>query len=194
MSILRHALCSTFPRRATPYWTDQTIADMEVRYPGIDMAPYRAAHAERTPCNSLGSPSVTVGGAGCAATRSTWTCHRAVAGDDRSFGTTLAVVARPISRTCGLPIDGATTGAAATCPSSIGRVPWPMLMTTNVWTCACPTSTAARRSRGRAQWHRSRRSRPQRGDMGRRARRGIRAGWLGVVVCRGARAVRLRYG
>jgi hypothetical protein len=23
------------------YWTDQTISDMEVRYPGIDMDPYR---------------------------------------------------------------------------------------------------------------------------------------------------------
>jgi ectoine hydroxylase-related dioxygenase (phytanoyl-CoA dioxygenase family) len=31
------------PAPGHPYWTDQTIADMAVRYPGIDMAPYRAA-------------------------------------------------------------------------------------------------------------------------------------------------------
>ncbi len=31
------------PAPGHPYWTDQTIADMEVRYPGIDMAPYHAA-------------------------------------------------------------------------------------------------------------------------------------------------------
>lgn len=31
------------PAPGHPYWTDQTIADMEVRYPGIDMSPYRAA-------------------------------------------------------------------------------------------------------------------------------------------------------
>src|SRR3954452_5523773 len=31
------------PAPGHPYWTDQTIADMEVRYPGIDMTPYRAA-------------------------------------------------------------------------------------------------------------------------------------------------------
>ena len=31
------------PAPGHPYWTEQTIADMEVRYPGIDMAPYRAA-------------------------------------------------------------------------------------------------------------------------------------------------------
>ncbi len=30
------------PAPGHPYWTEQTIADMEVRYPGIDMAPYRA--------------------------------------------------------------------------------------------------------------------------------------------------------
>jgi hypothetical protein len=30
------------PAPGHPYWTDQTIADMEVRYPGIDMNPYRA--------------------------------------------------------------------------------------------------------------------------------------------------------
>ncbi len=29
------------PAPGHPYWTDQTIADMEVRYPGIDMTPYR---------------------------------------------------------------------------------------------------------------------------------------------------------
>jgi Phytanoyl-CoA dioxygenase (PhyH) len=29
------------PAPGHPYWTDQTIADMEVRYPGIDMSPYR---------------------------------------------------------------------------------------------------------------------------------------------------------
>jgi Phytanoyl-CoA dioxygenase (PhyH) len=28
------------PAPGHPYWTDQTIADMEVRYPGIDMEPY----------------------------------------------------------------------------------------------------------------------------------------------------------
>jgi ectoine hydroxylase-related dioxygenase (phytanoyl-CoA dioxygenase family) len=31
------------PAPGHPYWTDQTIADMEVRYPGIDMTAYRAA-------------------------------------------------------------------------------------------------------------------------------------------------------
>ena len=31
------------PAPGHPYWTEQTISDMEVRYPGIDMAPYRAA-------------------------------------------------------------------------------------------------------------------------------------------------------
>jgi len=30
------------PAPGHPYWTDQTIADMEVRYPGIDMTAYRA--------------------------------------------------------------------------------------------------------------------------------------------------------
>ncbi|MEP7114200.1 MAG: phytanoyl-CoA dioxygenase family protein [Ilumatobacteraceae bacterium] len=29
------------PAPGHPYWTDQTIADMQVRYPGIDLAPYR---------------------------------------------------------------------------------------------------------------------------------------------------------
>lgn len=29
------------PAPGHPYWTDQTIVDMEVRYPGIDMSPYR---------------------------------------------------------------------------------------------------------------------------------------------------------
>ena len=29
------------PAPGHPYWTDQTIADMAVRYPGIDMDPYR---------------------------------------------------------------------------------------------------------------------------------------------------------
>jgi ectoine hydroxylase-related dioxygenase (phytanoyl-CoA dioxygenase family) len=29
------------PAPGHPYWTDQTITDMEVRYPGIDMTPYR---------------------------------------------------------------------------------------------------------------------------------------------------------
>ncbi len=31
------------PAPCHPYWTEQTISDMEVRYPGIDMTPYRAA-------------------------------------------------------------------------------------------------------------------------------------------------------
>ena len=35
------------PAPGHPYWTDQTIADMEVRYPGIDMAPYRTAEGSR---------------------------------------------------------------------------------------------------------------------------------------------------
>ena len=26
------------------YWNDQTIADMAIRYPGIDMSPYATAH------------------------------------------------------------------------------------------------------------------------------------------------------
>lgn len=30
-----------FPRPGDPYWNDQTLADVAVRYPGIDMAPYR---------------------------------------------------------------------------------------------------------------------------------------------------------
>jgi hypothetical protein len=30
------------PAPGHPYWTEQTISDMEVRYAGIDMAPYRA--------------------------------------------------------------------------------------------------------------------------------------------------------
>ena len=29
------------PAPGHPYWTEQTIADMGVRYPGIDMSPYR---------------------------------------------------------------------------------------------------------------------------------------------------------
>ena len=29
------------PAPGHPYWTDQTITDMEIRYPGIDMLPYR---------------------------------------------------------------------------------------------------------------------------------------------------------
>ena len=29
------------PAPGHPYWTAQTIADMEIRYPGIDMSPYR---------------------------------------------------------------------------------------------------------------------------------------------------------
>ena len=33
------------PAPGHPYWTDQTIADMEVRYPGIDMAPYRSTNS-----------------------------------------------------------------------------------------------------------------------------------------------------
>jgi ectoine hydroxylase-related dioxygenase (phytanoyl-CoA dioxygenase family) len=35
------------PAPGHSYWTEQTIADMEVRYPGIDMAPYRAALSPR---------------------------------------------------------------------------------------------------------------------------------------------------
>jgi hypothetical protein len=31
------------PAPGHPYWTEQTIADMEVRYPGIDMTPYKNA-------------------------------------------------------------------------------------------------------------------------------------------------------
>lgn len=31
------------PAPGAPYWDAQTIGDMELRYPGIDMAPYRAA-------------------------------------------------------------------------------------------------------------------------------------------------------
>ncbi|HEY0518869.1 MAG TPA: phytanoyl-CoA dioxygenase family protein, partial [Ilumatobacteraceae bacterium] len=31
------------PAPGHPYWTEQTISDMAIRYPGIDMAPYRAA-------------------------------------------------------------------------------------------------------------------------------------------------------
>ena len=31
------------PAPGHPYWTDQTIADMEVRYPGIDMSAYRGS-------------------------------------------------------------------------------------------------------------------------------------------------------
>ena len=31
------------PAPGHPYWTEQTIADMEVRYPGIDMTPYQKA-------------------------------------------------------------------------------------------------------------------------------------------------------
>jgi hypothetical protein len=31
------------PAPGHPYWTEQTIADMEVRYPGIDMTPYKTA-------------------------------------------------------------------------------------------------------------------------------------------------------
>jgi phytanoyl-CoA dioxygenase PhyH len=37
------------PAPGHPYWTDQTIADMAVRYPGIDMAPYRAARIRPIP-------------------------------------------------------------------------------------------------------------------------------------------------
>lgn len=32
------------PAPGHPFWTEQTIADMEVRYPGIDMTPYKNAH------------------------------------------------------------------------------------------------------------------------------------------------------
>ena len=30
-----------FPRPGDPYWNEQTIVDVEARYPGIDMTPYR---------------------------------------------------------------------------------------------------------------------------------------------------------
>jgi hypothetical protein len=32
-----------FPRPGHEYWTDQTVADVALRYPGIDMSPYRPA-------------------------------------------------------------------------------------------------------------------------------------------------------
>jgi hypothetical protein len=30
-----------FPRPGDPYWTEQTLADVAARYPGMDMSPYR---------------------------------------------------------------------------------------------------------------------------------------------------------
>ena len=96
-----------------------------LRPPGARDRSARGARLARLwcePCNSPGSPSATVGGAGCAVTRST---HMPSGrGSPRSITSCHArEVARPISPTCGLPIGGATTGAAATCPNSIGRVP-----------------------------------------------------------------------
>jgi Phytanoyl-CoA dioxygenase (PhyH) len=32
-----------FPRPGDPYWDDQTLADVALRYPGMDMTPYREA-------------------------------------------------------------------------------------------------------------------------------------------------------
>jgi hypothetical protein len=34
-----------FPRPGDPYWNEQSLADVAVRYPGIDMQPYRDAFA-----------------------------------------------------------------------------------------------------------------------------------------------------
>jgi hypothetical protein len=41
-----------FPRPGDPYWTDQTVGDVALRYPGMDMTPYlpgRGADASRAP-------------------------------------------------------------------------------------------------------------------------------------------------
>lgn len=38
-----------FPRPGDPYWTDQTLAEVERRYPGIDLEPYRTAPAQAAP-------------------------------------------------------------------------------------------------------------------------------------------------
>ena len=32
-----------FPRPGHDYWNEQTLADVALRYPGIDMEPYRVA-------------------------------------------------------------------------------------------------------------------------------------------------------
>jgi hypothetical protein len=32
-----------FPRPGDPYWTDETLAGVAARYPGIDLEPYRSA-------------------------------------------------------------------------------------------------------------------------------------------------------
>ena len=34
---------ATFPRPADAYWNEQTLADVALRYPGMDMTPYRPA-------------------------------------------------------------------------------------------------------------------------------------------------------
>jgi hypothetical protein len=32
-----------FPRPGDPYWTEETLAGVSARYPGIDLEPYRPA-------------------------------------------------------------------------------------------------------------------------------------------------------
>jgi hypothetical protein len=32
-----------FPRPGDPYWNDQTLHDVALRYPGMDLEPYRGA-------------------------------------------------------------------------------------------------------------------------------------------------------
>jgi hypothetical protein len=32
-----------FPRPGDPYWTEETLAGVAARYPGIDLAPYGVA-------------------------------------------------------------------------------------------------------------------------------------------------------
>jgi hypothetical protein len=43
-----------FPRPGDPYWTEQTLEDVAVRYPGMDMSPYRNPDPE-LPVSGSGS-------------------------------------------------------------------------------------------------------------------------------------------
>lgn len=38
-----------FPRPGNEYWTEQTLADVAARYPGMDMTPYRRGHPSEPP-------------------------------------------------------------------------------------------------------------------------------------------------
>ena len=43
-----------FPKPGHPYWTDETLAGVAARYPGLDMTPWHQAHAASTSSRSPG--------------------------------------------------------------------------------------------------------------------------------------------